>query len=351
MKRFVSFALAVCMVFTLAACSGSAGKQPAADSTTDKPSQAEATKAKEEPKKQTVLKMNLVISSTDKVFKYWEDFAGDITKASAGTAKVEVYPTETLGKTKDMIEAISKGAPILQDCDPSHLADYVSDFSVFMHPYLFKKPEDIEKLWKSDLGQKLSGELEKKGIKIVTLVYFGTRHLITNKPIITREDAKNLKIRCAPTKMWNEVAKTLGGNPTNTAWSEVYTALSQGVADAAESPLNVLYSAKLHETRKNISLTGHLVATTAIVMSKAVYDSLPPEGQKAIDDVGKAYPPKRAEQIAQIEQEFRKKMEDEGVKFNDVDKTSFIEAAKDVSKSFPEWTPGLYDQVLKVISE
>ncbi len=299
----------------------------------------------------TTLKFNSVLGSMDPNFGYWTEFCNDISKSSNGTLKVEIYPTEALGKTKDMIEAISKSAPILQDCDPSHLADYVPDFAVFMHPYLFTEPDHIEKVWKSDIGQKLSRKLEEKGLRIVTLVYFGTRNLISNKPIYKREDAKNLKIRCAPTKMWNEVAKVLGGNPTNTAWSEVYSALSQGVADAAESPVSLLYSAKLYEPRKFISRTEHLIAPTAIVMSQSVYKSLSPAGQAAIDNIGSAYPPKRIQLVRTLEKDFEAKLEKEGVKFNTVDKTAFLEAAKSVSANFPEWTPNLYLDIRAIITK
>lgn len=298
----------------------------------------------------TLLRMNMVVSNQDAHFPLWQEFAKELETASKGTLKVEVYPTETLGKTVDMIQAISKGAPILQDSDPSHLSNYVPDYAVFMNPYLFKKPEDISKAWNSDLGRKMEGELNQKGLRIVTAVYFGSRHLISDKEVKSRADTKGMKIRNAPTKMWNEVSKTLGGNPTNTAWSEVYNALSQGVADGAEAPLSLLYSAKLYEAKKNVSLTGHLVATTTIVMSQKVYEGLPQDAKNALDTVGRAYPAKRAPQILEIEKEFRGKLEAAGVKFNDVDKKDFIEAAKDVSKAFPEWSPGLYDAMLKAIN-
>lgn len=299
----------------------------------------------------TLLRMNMVVSNQDPTFPLWQEFARKVEAASEGTLKVEVYPTETLGKTTDMIQAISRGAPILQDSDPSHLANYVPDFSVFMHPYLFKDPSQIERAWKSELVKGWEKQLQEKGLRIVTVVYFGTRHLLSDREVKTRADTRGMKLRCAPTKMWNEVAKTLGGNPTNTAWSEVYTALSQGVADGAESPLSLLYSAKLYEAKKHISLTGHLVASTSIIMSQKVYDSLPEKAKMALDTVGRSYPAERAPQIAKLEQEYRAKLEAEGVKFNDVDKTAFIEASANVSKAFPEWTPGLHEAMLKAIGD
>ena len=172
--------------------------------------------------------------------------------------------------------------------------------------------------------------------------------------------AKDIQAGCAalinaqteeksPSSMWNEVSKTLGGNPTNTAWSEAYSALEQGVADGVEAPLSLLYSSKLYETRPNISLTGHVVATTSILMSQKVYDSLPDDAKKALDTVGRAESAKRIPKIQALETEFRKTLEDKGIRFNDVDKSSFFEAAAKVPDAFPEWTPGVYDKMNDII--
>ena len=297
----------------------------------------------------TTLKFNCIKGAMDPDFSYWSDFSDDITDASNGSLNVEIYPSTALGKASDVMEAISQGAAMIQDSDPSYLADYVADFGIFMHPYLFTEPEHIEKVWKSEIGQNMVKELEAKGIHIITLVYFGTRHLISDKSVMTREDTAGMKIRCAPTKMWNQVPKVLGGNPTNTAWAEVYTALSQGVADAAESPLSLLYSAKLYEPKNHISLTGHLVAPTAIVMSQVVYESLSADAKAAIDKIGDENPAKRIDFVQTLEKEVRGKLEAEGVVFNDVDKSGFLEAAKSVSDDFPEWTPNLYADIRKIL--
>lgn len=328
MKKLLYVALSLCLV-VLVACSNENNSKGNSKDTENA----------------TTLKMNVVVSSSDPTYPLWEDFAKDIEEKSEGTLKIEMYSSESLGNTSDMIESISKGSPILQDSDPSHLADYVEDYSIFMHPYLFEKPEDIEKAWKSEIGNRMGDELEEKGLKIVTAVYFGTRHLLSDKEVVTREDTKGMKIRNAPTTMWNEVSKTLGGNPTNTAWSETYSALSQGVADAAESPLSLLYSSKLFETKSNISLTGHLVATTTIVMSSDVYNSLPEKAQKALDEVGQDLPAKRIPLIQEIEADYQEKLEEEGIIFNEVEKEGFIEASKNVSKAFPEWTDNLYEDM------
>ena len=70
-----------------------------------------------------LLRMNMVVGNQDATFPMWEDFGRRIEEASDGTLKVEVYPTETLGKTNDMIEAVSRKCstvPIRAPPGPPH---------------------------------------------------------------------------------------------------------------------------------------------------------------------------------------------------------------------------------------
>lgn len=332
-KKFMCLMLSVALMLSLIAC----GNTDSADTDTG------------DEIKPVTLKVNLVLANTDPQYGWWEECFKEVEEKSNGTLVVEVYPSEALGKAADVIESIGKGSTAMMHCDPGQMADYVPDYSVFMAPYMIQSPEEIEKLWNSDLGKRLDTELEAKGIKVFTWCYFGTRNLLANKPVTSRADTKDMKIRCASTKMWNEVVRVLGGNPTNTAWSETYTALSQGVADGAESPPTLLYSAKLHEVCKYLNLTQHLVATTGIVMSADVYNSLPEDAKKALDEVGRAYPSKIMGKTIEYEQMYIDKLEEEGVTVVECDKKAFIEAAAETQNLFPEWTPGLYDEVNSIL--
>ena len=198
----------------------------------------------------------------------------------------------------------AQGQAVVQDCDLSYLSSYVPGIDAGMAPYLIQEPEQVVKLWKSDVGQEWCDALAEKGLHLVDLHYFGTRNLIADTEVHSRADMSNLKIRCAATPMWNEVVRVLGGNATNTAWSETYQALSQGVADAAESPSPLLYSARLYEPCKYLIKTEHLVAATAIVMSEEVYQSLSPEAQEAIDSCADIFADEVVDKVLANEQEY-----------------------------------------------
>ena len=150
-----------------------------------------------------------------------------------------------------------------------------------MMPYLLQKPEDVGNLWLSDLGE-LEAQLHEKGMRIITAVYFGERNWLTKSPMPDRAAASTMKLRCAPTKMWTEMVNVMGGNATTCTGPGPIRLSARGVADGAESPIHILYSAKLHEVAKYLNYTRHLYAPTIMVMSEEVYQSLPEEGKKAI---------------------------------------------------------------------
>ena len=292
----------------------------------------------------TVIRFNFSKSTSDITYGWWSEVFDEIYERSNHTVRFDIYPSEALGSIPDTIESASQGQAVAADGDLAYLETFVPDLSVGMAPYLMQKPEDIQAFWESEIGDRLFGQLEDKGIKCISMSYFGTRELMVNTEAHTREDLGKLKIRCASAAMWNEVVRVLGGNATNTAWSEVYQAISQGVADGCESPLSALYSSSIQEVCKYCLLTDHCIASTVIVMSNDVFNSLPEEAQTAITEVMHEYCDKAIENVTGATEEFRAMMEEEGVTFIEVDKTEFIEAAQDTPNYF-DWTEGLYQEV------
>lgn len=340
-KRLLAALLASSMALSLAACGNSSNGSGEASADNGKTT---------EP---VVLKMNSIKTTNDPMYEAWSSFCDRINEASNGTLDVQIYPSESLGATTDVIESISKGANAIQDCDFSHLSDYVPDYSAYMMPYLLQKAEDIGTLWQSDLGQEMEATLHEKGLRIVTAVYFGERNWLTKSPMPDRATAANMKLRCAPTKMWTEMVKTIGGSPTTCTWSETYQALSQGVADGAESPIHILYSAKLHEVAKYLNYTKHLYAPTIMVMSEDVFQSLPEDAQNAILEVGKAYPAQAIEEVNSVVGPMLEEMKKEGVQEVYPTDEAIEEwrnySFENIPAAFPEWSDNLVERIQEAI--
>jgi tripartite ATP-independent transporter DctP family solute receptor len=94
------------------------------------------------------------------------------------------------------------------------------------------------------------------------------------RPINSPADMKGLKIRTPPDAVTIDIMQALGAEAQQIKFSELYVALQQGVVDGQENPLMNIYSSKLYEVQKYISLTSHKYEMTPFVMSKRTYDKM-----------------------------------------------------------------------------
>ena len=74
-----------------------------------------------------------------------------------------------------------------------------------------------------------------------------------------------------------------GGRAARRRYSELYTALQQGVCDGEENPLQNLVVDKLAEVQKYCSMTNHLYQMSAQVISQKFWDSLSAEDQELFE--------------------------------------------------------------------
>jgi len=97
----------------------------------------------------------------------------------------------------------------------------------------------------------------------------------------TVDDVAGLKIRVMESQFHKELWRLLGANPTPMGWP-IYTELQQGTIDAQENPLSVIWTYKLFEVQKYLSLTGHVYSSHIDVANLKWFQSLPESGQKLL---------------------------------------------------------------------
>ena len=208
-----------------------------------------------------------------KASDFFAQRAGELTK---GKVKVEVYANSTLYKDKEELEALQLGA--VQMLAPS-LAKFgplgVKEFEVFDLPYIFDDYNELHKVTQGAVGQQLLTKLEPKGIKGLAYWDNGFKSFSANTPIKTPADLKGKKMRIQSSKVLEEEMRTLGALPQVMAFSEVYQALQTGVVDGTENPISNLYTQKMHEVQKFLTLTDHGYLGYAVIVNKKFWDGLP----------------------------------------------------------------------------
>jgi TRAP-type C4-dicarboxylate transport system substrate-binding protein len=144
-----------------------------------------------------------------------------------------------------------------------------------------------------------------------------------------------------------DIFKALGANPTPMAFSELYIALQQGVVDGQENPLINIYSSKLHEVQKYISLTRHKYETTVLLASKVVFNTFSEKDRAAIRQAAKEAGEFNRKRSMDDEAKLRSEIEKTGVKFNEVEAAPFVEKTKPVYDQWRAKFPELVDLIVK----
>ncbi|SMP41598.1 TRAP transporter substrate-binding protein [Noviherbaspirillum suwonense] len=248
-----------------------------------------------------VIKFSHVVANDTPKGKGADRFKELAEKATNGRVKIEVYPNSTLYKDKEEMEALQLGA--VQMLAPS-LAKFgplgVKEFEVFDLPYIFPTKDVLYRVTEGQVGRDLFKKLEPKGITGLAYWDNGFKVMSSNKPMHMPADFKGMKMRIQSSKVLDAQMRALGANPQVMAFSEVYQALQTGVVDGTENPPSNLYTQKMHEVQKHVTMSNHGYLGYAVIVNKKFWDGLPADIRTQLDGAMKEAT-KYANAIAQQE--------------------------------------------------
>ena len=104
-----------------------------------------------------------------------------------------------------------------------------------------------------------------------------------NKPMHVPEDFKGMKMRIQSAKVLEAQMRALGAIPQQMAVSEVYQALQTGVVDGTENPPSNLYTQKMYEVQKHVTVSYHGYLGYAVVVNKKFWEGLPADIREQLE--------------------------------------------------------------------
>lgn len=202
------------------------------------------------------------------------DFSKKLSELSSGKYEIKVYPSEILGREREVLELIQVGALDFTKVSSSNLENFNSLWSVINLPYIFESTEHHFRVLDGEVGQTLLDVLQKNKIQGLAFYDAGARSFYAHKPIMSPKDIEGLKIRVMGSQSAIKMLKAMGGSPTPMPYGEVYTALQQNVIDGAENNVFALTTKKHGEVSKHYSLDEHAMMPDVLVMSAKMWNSL-----------------------------------------------------------------------------
>jgi tripartite ATP-independent transporter DctP family solute receptor len=135
------------------------------------------------------------------------------------------------------------------------------------------------------IGKELLLSAEKYWLRGLCFYDAGKRSFYSKtKAIDTPADLKGLKIRVMESKSAINMIRGMGGSPTPVSYGELYTALQQGIVDAAENNPPSFYNSRHYEVCKFYSIDEHTAIPDMVLISTKVWAALSPEEQRWVQE-------------------------------------------------------------------
>jgi len=219
------------------------------------------------------------------VFEDW------VESRSNGQIAVEIFPGGQLcGNPAECIEGLQSGVLDVFITTIGGLSNVYPPAQVMDVPYMFPNDRIAECALGNDspffqaLGE---GVLEETGnMRLMTIGNTGGwRNFATvGTQIQSPADVEGLRIRTISSEIQQELVRAMGGTPTPVAWPELYTAFATGVVEGSKNGITDIVGMSFHDHIQYMTLDGHAYMGALWWMNNDVYESMPEDLQRVVDD-------------------------------------------------------------------
>lgn len=192
-----------------------------------------------------------------------------------GEVEVRVFAGSQLGEDREMLDGLRLGT--LEMHAPASVLHSVEPLlGVFDLPFLVRDRAHFERLAEGEVGERIKASLLQRDLVLLAFWENGFRVITNNvRPVRTPEDLRGIKLRTPKDPARVRLFEAFGANATSLPFSEVFSALRQGVVDGQENPLSHIVASRFYEVQKYLSVSNHVYSPAYPIMSRAYFESLP----------------------------------------------------------------------------
>lgn len=291
------------------------------------------------------------IAAPNTAYDNWaKEFKAQVEAGTGNRYKIVIYGGGQLGDSGPLMEAMQAGNLQFAVITSGDASQFVNAINVLDMPFLFRSWDHVEKFIASKTARDLLDLSDQYGLKSLSLMPRGYRHVTNAKfPITKPEDLKGLKMRISESPVLVEAFKAMGANAQAMAWSEVYTALQQGTVNSHENTIITTRDYKINEVQKYVSETGHVFAMATLLASGDWFKKLPAADQAVIQKAATDAAYKLGLDQKGNEAKAKAELISKGMVFNSLDTEPFVKAVQPVINKYAKGdVKKFYDAILAI---
>lgn len=201
--------------------------------------------------------------------------ADEVSKATGGKVKIEVFAGGQLGNERDMYEGAQMGTIDMFTASNAVLTSFIPEMAVLDQPFLFETEEQAHNVIDGKVGELIAEKTEEQQIHTVGWMDVGFRNVFSVRPVENVDDFEGLKIRTMENDIHIAAFNALGAIATPMASGDVFTGLQQGTIDAAENAIANLIANRYYEITKNVTMTNHIFGFMGVFVSDKAWNQIP----------------------------------------------------------------------------
>lgn len=322
MRKLMSMTLAVLMVLALTACGGGDSN----DSSSNDVQQ---------------LVFSHALDTEHPVHLGAQYFAERLEELSGGTMVTTIHPNAGLADDEAAAEMQSYGDSITFSTPSGYVLE---KYSSAMYPvdfyFQFENYDQVWAFYDGEYGDYMKDSLEGTGLVVTCFWDNGFRNLTTtSKEVHNASDLKGVKIRVMNAETHLAAWDAIGAAATPIAYSEVYSALQQGVVDGQENPVFNIIGSRFNEVQDNLIMTRHVHDPSPFIISGTAWDKWTDEQKGWVEQASKEAAEFMRQKAVELEDSKLQELKDSGMnvyELTDAERQTFVDVVKDVPAQFAD---------------
>ncbi len=234
------------------------------------------------PSKAETVKFATLAPEGSTWMKVVADLDKQLQRKSSGALKFKFYPGGVSGDEKDVVRKMRMGQLHAAGVTGVGLGSIAPELRVLDAPFLFKDSSEVDYILKR-FGGEFASALEAKGYVLLGWAEVGWVHLFTRAQVSGPTDLRSVKMWVWEGDPIAEAAfEALGVRPIPLSIADVMTSLETGLVDGVYGSPMAVVALQWFTKTKHVHAAPLANAMGAVLLTKKLYDSLPPDQGKLL---------------------------------------------------------------------
>ncbi len=271
-----------------------------------------------------------------------------VGKYTNNNVQLKAFHSAVLGSDEKQLQGVQAGTQEFYIGTLAPLSTRIKEVQVWDLPFMFANTKEVYALLDGESSKKIFQKLDGTGLHGLMWTGMGFRNLSNSKrPVTKLDDISGLKIRVMANPVALDTWKTIGANAVPMAFAEVFTALEIKAIDGQENPLVHMWSNKMQEVQKFISLTNHVYTPVALVVSTKFWDKLSDADKAGIQKAADEAKLLQRQLLDEGDKDVIKKFGEAGVKVNEIAPAELAKIQEKVKPVVTKFAPQIGEDFIK----